>query len=181
MSNQYQSTQTTTSLDSLSYVEGDQNVQGSNMDLYDLDLLLPPHNMQHDTSLQLPDFSFGASAAEVSGLVEGCPPGTSDPNLAWDPSPASHPPVNTPDHLALQLLTYHIQSLDTQIRSLDARIQKIEALYQQACSMMDDFTTWSRKMEKHCQNTNNKVLELSEIVRTIIGDGETANGPAKQA
>lgn len=93
-------------------------------------------------------------------------------------SSLGHPPADTPNSFALQILTYHARSLDTQIRSFDARIQAVEALCRQACITMDEFTKWSRKMEKHYQKVDAEVLELSKAVRAISGDGETTDRPA---
>ncbi|KAI0810066.1 hypothetical protein GGR55DRAFT_695860 [Xylaria sp. FL0064] len=174
--------ETTIGPESLLLPRTDQDVQESNINFNDLDLLLSSQDLQNDTTLQLPDFSFDASAMEVPTLTEGSLPNTSasNPNLVWDSSLLNHPPVDTSTHFALQILTYHVQSLDTQVRSLDARVQALEALYQRASSTIEDFTKWSEKMEKHCQETNKTVLELFGMVRTVLKDDKTTDGPAKR-
>ncbi|KAI1158835.1 hypothetical protein F5B18DRAFT_656292 [Nemania serpens] len=168
------------SFESLFFTTEDQGVQEPNMNGQDLDLLLSSQDFQYDQGVQPSDFSLDASASEAPTLAEGCLPGPSDPSLAWDMSSLGHPPADTPNSLSLQILTYHVRSLDTQIRSLDTRIQAVEALYRQACNTMDKFTKWSQKMEKHYQNADAGILELSETVRAIFGDGETMASISKK-
>ncbi|KAI1633589.1 hypothetical protein F4809DRAFT_622788 [Biscogniauxia mediterranea] len=41
----------------------------------------------------------------------------------------------------------------------------MQTKYQQAKADIEEFTAWSKKMEKHSQDTNNTLLELLGIIQ----------------
>ncbi|KAI0977480.1 hypothetical protein F4678DRAFT_477520 [Xylaria arbuscula] len=155
----------------------------NNMNSEDLNLFFSSQNFQHDAGLQQ-DFSLDILEAPADGSL----PGASNPNLTWGVSSLDHRPVDTSNDYSLEMLIYHIQSLDTQVRSLDtqvrsldtqvrsldvqvrsldARIQAAEALHQRAEDIMDDFKKWSNRMERHWQEIDNAVSGLTKMVRTL--------------
>lgn len=71
-------------------------------------------------------------------------------SMPWDYTPIGN--TTSPLFDPVQLM-FHTQLLDMQ------------AKYQQAKADIEDFTIWSKKMEKHTQEMNDTLLDLFKIIR----------------
>lgn len=137
----------------------------------DLDIFLSPHQSNseapQDSTIPASTFSYlnpvnlDLAPEAVTDPAEMSFPLTSDATL-WDPSPlnlSSYPTFDVSIHVSLQLLLSQVQALTT-------RVEALEASNQQTSTAVNDFTKWSKKMEKHSQDVNGTVLELFEKVQT---------------
>jgi hypothetical protein len=119
-----------------------------------------------------PEVSVTAPNSEIMG------PPTDSNTLDWQfPAHPSGSSLNPNVEMKLQLLTSEVQYLT-------ARIQLLENTQQQAKTDIEDFTTWSKKMEKHSEGINDTLLELFDIVRKpefIRGVLEGRSEPSSQS
>ncbi|RYP02624.1 hypothetical protein DL764_005706 [Monosporascus ibericus] len=143
--------------------------QGVDVETYDLDLLLSSQalNWQHfqGTDLQTPSpfwldaIGTDESVAAPNSGNMGLPANSSAP-WDWPPLPnnASSSSLDPTIHISLQLLT-------AQVQSLTARVTVLEGTYQKVNNDIEDFITWSKRMEECTHGINDALSELIEMVR----------------
>lgn len=108
-----------------------------------------------------------------------------DPSLQWDPfftamlrpettteglsqSPARPDTTANNDsfiHMCLQLSTNQIQVLVSQVQNLEASLKYAEKQVEDLAGAVRKFTEWSAKMEKHCQETTDTVLNILKLLQ----------------
>ncbi|OAQ60203.1 hypothetical protein VFPPC_10631 [Pochonia chlamydosporia 170] len=103
-------------------------------------------------------------APQASHSVHPKLPATPDPPVAWDAPFHSSSTTSSTDS-CLQACIQLSQLSTSQIQSLCGRVQALEQNLKDAESKVEEFVSWSKKMEKHCQETTNTVLSLFKTIQ----------------
>lgn len=122
------------------------------------------------TCLELTDLppSFFPTADEAVLSTFSAPPAAAaaslaaDPNVAmWNysaPTLSSYPPSDTMLRTCVELSTSQIQALLSRVHALEVTLQKTQDKFQ-------EFLDWSKKMEKHNEESSNIILSLVGTVK----------------